>query len=334
MNPENAINQFKNKIIISFFLYYTIHDQFYIPHNPELKNVIKTISDSNIENIPSIIKSFILESPLPSINNPIVKLKEFISKLDQKFDTFKEFRSSSSNNYTFLINEEICKSLKDIFDIWLNNEFIFSFSWKNLSAGQAALLTLFSRIKSVSDFPHFEDTIWLLIDEGDLYLHPEWQRTFFADLHKYLPLFFNNHKLQLIISSHSPFIVSDLPKENIILLDRIDGLCKVVEKDMFSNTFGANIHSLLTDSFFLTGGLIGEFAKEKINDLFTYLIDESETDNNFNYDTAKKLIDLIGEPIVKLQLIQLFDKKFDKKSEIEWIEEQMVQLEKRKNELK
>jgi len=43
------------------------------------------------------------------------------------------------------------------------------------------------------------------------------------------------------------------------------------------DTFGANIHTLLSHGFFMEDGLMGEFAKEKINEVIKFLNDkESE----------------------------------------------------------
>ena len=53
-------------------------------------------------------------------------------------------------------------------------------------------------------------------------------------------------------------------------------------KDRPQKSFGANIHDLLADSFFIGDGLIGDFAKEKINET----IEELKKDG-----TYKKIYD-------------------------------------------
>jgi len=52
-----------------------------------------------------------------------------------------------------------------------------------------------------------------LIDELDLHLHPNWQRRIVADLKRVFP------KIQFIATSHSPFIIQSLRKEELINLD-------------------------------------------------------------------------------------------------------------------
>jgi ABC-type taurine transport system substrate-binding protein len=116
--------------------------------------------------------------------------------------------------------------------------------------------------------------------------------------------------------------VSDLPKENIIFLekDKETGQCKVSKLQDRKETFGANIHTLFADSFFMdkNGGLMGEFAKAKIQTLIDYLDgQESEIKDDQN---AQKLLDLIGEPILKRQLQKkLFEKRIKNKEKAEKI---------------
>lgn len=105
----------------------------------------------------------------------------------------------------------------------------------------------------------------LLLDEIELYYHPEWQRSYFNELLNYISKI--NHKnideikgINIIVLTHSPFILSDIPNEYILRIE--DGYPKPVS----INTFGANIHELLSHSFFMTS-TTGEFAKQSINDI-------------------------------------------------------------------
>ena len=67
-----------------------------------------------------------------------------------------------------------------------------------------------------------------------------------------------NH-VNIIMSSHSPFLLSDMPSSHVLLLK--DG--RVWTDARFSNTFGANISTLLNEDFFLEKGFIGGFAQQK-----------------------------------------------------------------------
>jgi len=149
----------------------------------------------------------------------------------------------------------------------LNNKILFleitdelGRNFFDLSHGERSIfitnLILFEKIQEKNT------NVIIYLDEPDLTLHPEWQRKYLNELVKTFSSW--DKKIHFIITSHSPFIVSDIPKENIIFLEngkQIDGL---EEK---KQTFGQNIHTLLSDSFFMEDGLIGEFAKGKISEI-------------------------------------------------------------------
>jgi hypothetical protein len=326
----------KNKVLIYFFLFYIIEDQHSYPRDKKLIEFIKQISnDVEIDDLLIKIQNFIISTNNLGSFNLQKKIKEIVLEIDVYFDNINECYESSQNNFYFFIDEKLCFFLETFFEIWKDKDFVFRFGWYGMSAGESALLTLFARIFSFSDFP-YNETVWLLIDEGDLYLHPEWQRTFFADIHKYLPLFFKDKKIQLFLTSHSPILISDLPKENIIYLERDkDGLCNVKIKDNISNTFGANIHSLYSDSFFLKGGLIGEFAKEKITNLITEIenaIKEGEIDIP-KRDNLTEIINIIGEPLIRNKLLdrlnQIPIQKSDLIKEKENLEKKLEEINKK-----
>lgn len=107
----------------------------------------------------------------------------------------------------------------------------------------------------------------------------------------------------VLIVTHSPFILSDIPKSHVLFLK--DG---VPNTDMQENTFGANIHSLLTNGFFLRSLPIGEFAYGKINEMFEKLngaqvrrTDREEREKLYS-DIAR-----VGEPYLREQLMRMFN---------------------------
>ena len=80
----------------------------------------------------------------------------------------------------------------------------------------------------------------IILDEIELYFHPEFQKLFVKRLIDEI----NKLKLteikgiNILIISHSPFILSDIPKQNVLFLER----GKPVSLDRFknTNTFAAN----------------------------------------------------------------------------------------------
>lgn len=102
----------------------------------------------------------------------------------------------------------------------------------------------------------------VVLDEIELYFHPGMQRDFIDDLLVMLKNneYINNFRaLNFMLITHSPFILSDVIDNNLLMLD-INA--QPLEKN--KRTFGANIYDLLHDGFFMEDGFIGKFAEKKI----------------------------------------------------------------------
>ena len=162
----------------------------------------------------------------------------------------------------------------------------------------------------------------LVLDEIELFFHPEYQRRFIKDLlDGFQKLDIPNIKaINIIFSTHSTFILSDIPHTNILRLE--DG--NDVGYNSTNKTFGANIHNLLDNDFFLKDGFMGEFAKTKILNLSDYLSNKENSDDTWDKEKAKKIIDLIGEPLLKNTLQELYYTKFS--SDIDLEIERLIKL--------
>lgn len=144
----------------------------------------------------------------------------------------------------------------------------------------------------------------LILDEVEICFHPEFQRRFVNELLGYIKrLIINrNASFNILIATHSPFILSDIPQSNILYLE--DG--KMVMPEDIKNPFAANICDILYQSFFLKQGFVGEFARKKIKRIIERLLpgghfqDDSETEFHL-------LMELIGDPFLKMQLQQLYE---------------------------
>ena len=206
--------------------------------------------------------------------------------------------------------------------------------FNDLSDGEQQLLLIFSKIYYLIRIIYKDSTkdLIFLIDEPDTFLHPNWQRNFFANLYNFITKveLFKNKKFHFIITSHSPFILSDLPKENIIFLEKGK---QVYPFDDGKQTFGANIHTLLSHGFFMKDGLMGEFAKSKIDDVINYLNNkESKIRND---EDAQNIINIMGEPIIKRELQRMLKNKMElsNKTEIDTIKQEIILLTKRLEDL-
>ena len=99
----------------------------------------------------------------------------------------------------------------------------------------------------------------VMLDEVELYFHPDLQRRFvclLVDAIKGLNME-STSGINVTLITHSPFVLSDIPDENILCLSR--------SKDdlLEGKTFAANIHDLFNNTFFLPY-TVGELAKREI----------------------------------------------------------------------
>lgn len=245
-----------------------------------------------IEYLPTVLRE-----PLITSNQPT----SFVLNIKEEKDQFKAFYEKYAR--TFILRP------------YLN------FSWRNLSTGEKAFLNLYARFFSLSnnqlraDNIRLKRTIIVLIDEGDIYFHPAWQKQFVNNLIEYLTLIFSStengekRNMQIVFTTNSPIPASDLPTSNIIFLKRDNGSTITVDSlEDKKPTFGANIHTLLADSFFLKDGLIGDFARNKINHVIELLQEDIET-IKLNQIFIEKVISIIGEPVIKSKLTQMLNER-------------------------
>lgn len=149
--------------------------------------------------------------------------------------------------------------------------------------------------------------ICMVLDEIEICFHPEYQRTFlskFVDLMKRTRLT-ESFGINVFIATHSPFVLSDIPKGNILYLDEGKNVTDKKELD----TFGANVNELLCQSFFLSGGFMGEFAKQKIESLVNHLKSD-EPNDSWTAEKANEVIELVGDEVIQYQLRQLYARKY------------------------
>ena len=299
-NQTKRLKIFHILLLLAYLKNYEI--DFDIQASQNYDTTILELEDKVDETIKSKIKSFI-ETPLEDfsvVTNCYVNTKKIPN------DFFK----------TYI---EIIKRKNDdtLLDFKGKNVFTFDL-YPKMSDGQYQLTYIFNTIYSQIN----QDTIMLCIDEGENYLHPNWQKKYINYLHQFLKDNFSNKQIHLILTSHSPFLLSDIPKENVIFLEK--------GKQVYPNieTFGANIHTLLSHGFFMKDGLMGEFAKGKINKAIEYLNKIKPEADEIKY--CEEIISIIGEPIVKKQLQRMLDsKKLDKSQEIDALKNQIESLKNR-----
>lgn len=183
-----------------------------------------------------------------------------------------------------------------------------------MSAGERQYLYTFSTyIYHILNLLSIQDShrvryrrINLVLDEVEICFHPEYQRRFVNELLGYIKRLNLNRSasFNILIATHSPFILSDIPQCNILYLEN----GRVADTSNYKNPFAANICDILYQSFFLKDGFVGEYARRKVRDMITRLRPRG-------YFTEKReeqyhqLMKIIGDPFLKMQLRQLYDER-------------------------
>lgn len=181
--------------------------------------------------------------------------------------------------------------------------------YNNISDGLRYFLNMFTTISTCmhrNDTDKFQNII-LLLDEPEARFHPELARNFVSDLIKFLKVEFPKLKFQILISTHSPFILSDIVNENIIKVQK-DERGGAYFENLDGKTFGADIHNLLKDAFFLNVTM-GEFSRAYIQEIIERIKPDKKgrfpkLDSHAIHDLHRKIL-IIADPLIKNKLLQM-----------------------------
>lgn len=191
-----------------------------------------------------------------------------------------------------------------LFEKYDFESFDLVYDHEELSSGQNAYLDMMSRMLNIRDRLILSNDIIMLIDEGDVNLHPEVQAKFINNVILFLNEFFSDKRIHVILTTNSPFIISDMPHTNIIYLEREQEIRVSSKKISNVKTFGTNINELLINSFYMENGLIGSFSQERIN----YIIDclNEGKKNKKEASFIRKNIELIGDYLLRSKLKEMY----------------------------
>lgn len=172
-------------------------------------------------------------------------------------------------------------------------------------------------IKSVSPDNIKYNDINIVLDEIEVCFHPDYQRKFVKNLLHLLQKLRLNESfgIHILMTTHSPFILSDIPSSQIMYLEEGEMLSgeRLVE---MPNPFAANVSEILHQSFFLDKGFMGEFARDRILSLARFLNGEPiQDDVAFWIDQdIDKFLEELSEPYIKNQLQILYSSKWDEEN--------------------
>jgi restriction system-associated AAA family ATPase len=98
----------------------------------------------------------------------------------------------------------------------------------------------------------------MLLDEPETHFNPDWRSKFINVLNKSMEAGGGNNLMKdILLTSHSPFIISDCKRDNVFVFRNGEVFHPKI------NTFGASV-GLVMDEVFLKDDTISDFAKEEI----------------------------------------------------------------------
>ncbi|NUU73942.1 AAA family ATPase [Paenibacillus xylanilyticus] len=203
----------------------------------------------------------------------------------------------------------------------------------NMSTGERNLLKLLSSIVyavnvSFREIPILQGSpdeiknYIFLIDEIESTMHLEWSRNLIFYIVNELDeitirlgnkdYFLSDFgvQVQLIFSTHSPFLLSDLNRDSIIALTK-DKTGKV-KKITNIKSFAQNIQRIMSNEFFIKNSY-GEFAQEKIKEIIL-CCEKKEPFKQEEKEHIRYTINEIGEPILRKKLQEKFILKLKEES--------------------
>lgn len=171
---------------------------------------------------------------------------------------------------------------------------MFNFEFKGLSAGEQAMLNIYSSFYEAIREVKTCKNLLIILDEPELYFHPEWQRRFVYSIVEFFNTYYPEHNIQIIFTSNSPYVLSDLKRDNVITLGKQEN----------ERTFAGNIVYLLLDKYFMEN-TIGAFSEEKIKDVIQKIKKNKSDENDI------KVIEEIGEDLIRNNIKEMRD-RYDK----------------------
>lgn len=199
------------------------------------------------------------------------------------------------------------KGLKD------KTDFVSISTYPYISSGEWHIIIMFSRLMHLMRRIR-NRAVTVFLDEVETSLHPDWQRKLVKCVIWFFEHFNNGNSVHVVFFTHSPILLSDIPKGNVVFLtrDRITANGEVsytreqMDNDVLkiANTFGSDIFDLYSKSFFLPDGTVGEFAQDKLSALTKKLLAAfNDGEKLLLSEDDKRLMRIVGDEYLRKYFI-------------------------------
>lgn len=147
-----------------------------------------------------------------------------------------------------------------------------------------------------------------LLDEPETHFNPDWRSLFISTLRECFDEKDNSILRDILITSHSPFIVSDCVSDNVLIFKKPKGKDKKVKVSRPDfKTFGASVN-LLTQQIFHKEETISVIANTRLNDTL-----KKYKAGKLSFTDALRKINELGDSVEKLVIISELRKVESKK---------------------
>ena len=284
-----------------------------------LLEIVKELDKNEVKDETRKIRKEYVESII-TIVNIFIEIRENGSLIDSNSASillkYSNNRSLFEELNDRLFQHTKSKKLVDKFCYDLNENFNNYYLLKetpdyHMSTGEGNLIEIFSQLYTyLSMHEESSEDIILLVDELESGMHLEWSRRLIQilidNLSEILEYEGKGRRIQLIFTTHSPYMLSDIKPGNVIMIEKNQETV-YSEGKVLQNTFAKNIQEIMKEN--LIDNIYGDFALAKINSMIERLNEKEEHEGN--EEELLKEIHLISEPILRNKLLEMYDKKYN-----------------------
>lgn len=159
---------------------------------------------------------------------------------------------------------------------------------------------------------HVQPNFILLLDEPETFMHPEMCRQFISRMSGILSKRNPGTSMQVILTTHSPFMLSDVLSSQVTKVDFNEkGEC-VIFPQSERPYFAANIHTIMADGFFLEYS-IGEYARSFLASKYHFLLELAERHPSITTPEweqvaqIRELLPHIGDEMIRRRFEELLE---------------------------
>ncbi|MCW3090499.1 MAG: hypothetical protein JWP81_1568 [Ferruginibacter sp.] len=265
-----------DNLILDYWVNQDTKDSFQLHFGTsfELFRTFQTLLNLNIFSVPQLIKEELYQSGSLYVNETIPTVAS-----DERIFRFKDFAVKKRGIERNLLVKELSDG---------EHQFLHSIG-----------MCLLARA---------ENTLFLL-DEPETHFNPDWRSQFISTLKKCMEIPISNSSKnkvshEMLITSHSPFIVSDCDMNYVYIFEKNDKTNELEWTKPSNQTFGASVN-FLTNDIFNKRGSISVLGEEEINRLMRAANNAADA----KLLSLKNEALLLGDSVEKMFLLDFIDQK-------------------------